>query len=110
MGLVTLSELYYVSTGDIELVLVDCADHLGTETISGTPTMTEITTTDLTISSVQATTAALTIKGRSVTAAQAVQALVQGFVAESTYNLKMTAVTHGSPSRTFSRQLTMVCK
>lgn len=106
---IELRDVYYLSPGDVELVYFDCADHLGSETVA-TPTVAEVGTTDLTISGTKATTASQTIGGRTVTAGQAVQALVSGFVVNTTYTIKLTAVTNGTPARTFVRQGKIVCQ
>ena len=106
---IELPELYFVSTGDVEIVRFDCSDHLDDESIASAA-MVQVGTTDLTIASVTATTGDVAIRGRTITAGQAIQALVSGFVINTTYALKMTAITDGTPARTFSRIGKIVCK
>ena len=106
---IELRDIYYLSPGDTELVYFDCADHLGSETVA-TPTVAQVGTTSLTISGTKATTATQTIGNRTVTAGQAVQALVTGFVVNTTYTIQLTAVTNGTPARTFVRRGKIICK
>lgn len=107
MGTVALSEEYYVSVGDVEVMRVDCTDHLGTESIS---TVSVTGSSDLTISSVSVSTEAWTIRGRSAAAGKAAQALVSGFVAATTFTLPWTFVTNGTLPRTFIRSTRVICK
>ena len=109
MTLVTLPEEYYVSVDDVEVVRLDCTDHLGTESID-TVTCVESGSTGLTIASVAATTAALTIKGRSVAAGKAATALISGFISGTTHGLKWTVVTNGTLPRTFNRLSKIITK
>ena len=47
---VTLSPQYQISVSDLEAVAVEFTDHLDSgELLTGTPTVEEITTTDLTL-------------------------------------------------------------
>lgn len=70
------------------------------ELATGTPTVTEVTTTDLTISNVVVNTAALTINSKTVAVGKAVQFKVIGqLVASSPYTLKITVATDSTPAQ-----------
>lgn len=69
------------------------------ELLTGTPTVAEETTTDLTISSESVNTVALTINGESVAIGRAVQFSVVGQQAGVTYMLKITATTDSVPAQ-----------
>ena len=74
------------------------------ESLTGTPTVAEQTTTDLTITNKVVSAAALTIKGESVPAGRAVQFKVSGqLVASSPYTIKITCTTDSSPAQTLIR-------
>ena len=71
------------------------------EVLTGTPTAAEQTSSDLTITNVAVSTAALTINDISVAIGLAVQLSVSGhLVANSPYKVKITAVTDSSPDQT----------
>ncbi len=70
------------------------------ELLTGTPTITEITTSDLTFSSVGVNSAALTINGRSVAISEAVQFKVTGGTADRTYRIRVSATSDSSPAQT----------
>jgi len=71
------------------------------ELLSGTPIVTEQTTSDLTISNVAVNTTVLTISNKSVAIGQAVQCFVIGQkVANSPYELSVIATTDSTPAQT----------
>lgn len=71
------------------------------ETLTGTPAVVEVTTTDLTISSIAVSTEALRINGKNVGTGRAIQFRVQGqLTASKLYTLKITATTSASPPQT----------
>ena len=71
------------------------------ELLTGTPTVAEETTTDLTISNKVVSTAALTINHRSVAIGRAIQFKVSGFlVANSPYTILITCGTDSDPAQT----------
>jgi len=79
------------------------------EVLTGTPTAVEQTTSDLTITRVLVTTAALTIKGVSTPLGEAVTFHVTGFKAGITYEILVTVVTDASPdAQTLNRIITIV--
>ena len=71
------------------------------ESLTGTPTVAEQTTSDLTISSKVVNTAALTIDGKTVPIGHAVQFRISGqVVASSPYTIKITVGTDATPAQT----------
>ena len=71
------------------------------EVLTGTPTVVEVTTSDLTIANVAVNSSALTINERTVAIGNAVQFNVLGqLAANSPYTLKITAMTDASPAQT----------
>ncbi len=66
------------------------------ELFTGTPTVTELTTSDLTIDNVAVSTSELTIDGVAVPAGQAITFRASGHVAGTTYRiLEVTALYSG---------------
>ncbi len=70
------------------------------EKVTGTPTVTEVDTSDLTISNVAVSTAALTINDKSVAIGEAVQFRVSGGLAGVSYTLRVTAASDATPAQT----------
>lgn len=70
------------------------------EALTGTPTISELDTTDLTISSKAISVAALTITGVSTPIGQAVQCAVSGGTAGNTYDIQIVATTDSTPAQT----------
>jgi hypothetical protein len=71
------------------------------ESLTGTPLVTEETTTDLTITNKTISTAALTVNGKPVPIGHAVQFRVSGqLVAGSPYTIKITVSTDATPAQT----------
>ena len=70
------------------------------ESLTGTPTILEITTTALTLSDKVVSSAALTIAGVSVPSGSAVTFKVVGGVAGTTYRIGITCGTNATPAQT----------
>lgn len=70
------------------------------ELLTGTPTITEIGTTDLTFANVALSTAVQLINGIEVAAAAAVNWKVTGFIANKAYRLLITGNTTAVPAQT----------
>ena len=70
------------------------------ELLTGTPTIVEVTTSDLTLSNKVVNTAQLTINGETVAIGQAVQFHAQGGTAGTDYDIRITATTDSSPAQT----------
>jgi hypothetical protein len=97
-----------VSVGDVEKGAVSFANYLDTgETLTGTPLVDEVTTTDLTLGGKAVSSAALTILGESVSAGQAVQFTMSGQKANTLYTIRVTATT--TASRTVVRDAQFEC-
>lgn len=99
---ITLTGLPKISVGDTDTVSVDLQDYLDSgETFTGTPTVVEITTTDLTLSNKTVNAAAITIQGRAVGIGAAIQFKVSGQLAGRTYKIQVTGTTTASRTLTF---------
>lgn len=70
------------------------------ELLTGTPTITELTTSDLTITNNAVSTAQLTINNETVAIGQAVQYTVSGGNANTTYTLIVSCGTDSTPGQT----------
>lgn len=76
------------------------------EALTGTPTVTEVTTSDLTIANKAVSTSDLTINHKTVTTGRAVQFLVSGhLVANSPYTVRISCATDSSPAQTVKGKL-----
>ncbi len=82
-----------ISVGATRNGAINCDDDLASgDTLTGTPTAVEDTTSDLTITGVAVNTAALTILGESTAIGRAIQFTVAGgTVANSPYLILVTA-------------------
>lgn len=78
------------------------------ELLTGSPTVAEVTTSDLTLDNEVVNSATLSIDGVSHTAGQAIQFNVAGGTAGTTYTIKITAGSDGSPAQTFITNVTLV--
>ncbi len=79
------------------------------ELLTGTPTITEDTTSDLTISNKVISTTSLEINNITVPAGEAVQCAVTGFVAANfPYTLNISVVTDSTPAQTLIGSLVIV--
>lgn len=107
---ITLNSIPYISAGDVEMVAIDYTDHLdSSELLTGTPTVTEQSTTDLTFANQAVSTGALTINGRSVVTGAAVQFKVSGQQATRTYRVRISVGTNSTPARTLVRDIQFSC-
>ncbi len=90
------------ATGETNVFAVDFSGALDSgELLTGTPTVAEVTSSDLTITSKSINTGALTINSRSVAVGLAVQFKVVGqVVSGSPYKIKITVSTDSSPAQT----------
>lgn len=94
----TAPEVPTFAPGEVRNGSVSFANWLDSgETLSGTPTVAEVTTTDLTITNKAVSTAALTINDKSVALGQAVQFTFTGQLAtRASYTIQITTVSSGS--------------
>lgn len=97
----TAPEIPTIQAGETCNAAVDMRGKLDSgELFTGTPTVAEQTTSDLTIANEAVNTATLTINGASVVAGQAVQFNVTGATAGVSYLLKITGGTDSTPAQT----------
>lgn len=110
MGLNTAPQQPVMAVGEARNFAVSFADVLDAgELLTGTPTVTEETTTDLTIASKVVNTAELTIDGRTTAIGQAVQFRVSGqLLTHTPYTLKITVGTTASPAQTIVKYVKFV--
>lgn len=82
-----------ISVGATRNCAISCDDDLASgDTLTGTPTVVEQTTSDLTITGVAVNTGALTVLNESVAIGRAIQFTVaDGTAANSPYHLLVTA-------------------
>lgn len=107
----TISQHAVISVGDVELVAIDYTDLLDTgELLTGTPTVTEQTTADLTLANKAVSTASLTILGTTVVTGAAVQFSIQGQQASTCYTIRVSVGTDATPARTFVRDINVVAR
>ena len=108
MGLGTAPERPVATVGETNLFSVSLAGVLDSgELATGTPTVTEVTTSILTVSNVAVNTAALTINDISVAIGKAVQfKVINQTVASSPFTLKITFATDSTPAQTKIRYVT----
>lgn len=82
-------------------VAVSFSNELDTgELLTGTPTVVEITSSDLTLGSKAVSTADLEINGETCPTGEAVQFSVSGMVSGTTYKVSITVSTDATPAQT----------
>ena len=105
----TAKERPTISVGDTEVISVNFTDLLdGSELLTGTPTVVEQTSSDLTIATVQVNTNTYTeaCSGDTVAVGAAVQCKVSGgTVANSPYRIRVTCSSDATIARTFVRDV-----
>jgi len=91
--------------GETKKFGVDCTNILEDgELLTGTPTVAEETTSDLSISEEQVNVAAVTLNGESVAIGKAVLFYASGFLkASAPYTIKITATTDAAVPQTLVR-------
>jgi hypothetical protein len=98
-----------ISVGDTEVVSINYTDHLDSgESLTGTPTVAEVTTTDLTLDDKAVNTATYVEadSGDTVAVGAAVQfSVAGGTAANSPYTIRVTVSTDATPARTFVRDV-----
>lgn len=91
-----------ISAESKRTVTVDATLFLdGAATLTGTPTVTEVTTTDLTISSIQLNSTDIVVNGRDVEPNKAVMFQVEGQEAGSEYQIVIRFETTDSQEEEF---------
>jgi len=100
---ITLDQIHSVSAGSTRLVRVNCTRDLDSGvSLTGTPTVVEVTTTALTLASKAVNTATYveSHSGSTVAIGKAVEFTVAGGVAGTTYRIRVTCGTTSSPAET----------
>jgi hypothetical protein len=88
------NEIKQKHASETRTISINYTDKLDTgEALTGTPTVAEVSTSDLTISGAQLNSGELTINGETVAASKAVQCQVAGGTSGSTYSLSVTVST-----------------
>ncbi len=77
------------------------------ELLTGTPTVVEVTTTDLTLANKAVNTAALTIDGVSNAIGEAVQFSIAGGTAGTAYTINIQVGTDSTPAQTLEVNVTL---
>lgn len=97
----TAPQRHTKSVSEVANVAIDLRGLLDSgELFQGTPTITEVTTTDLTLSNKAINGSSLVINGQTCVAGQAVTFRVSGGVAGSEYAINITATTNATPAQT----------
>lgn len=103
---IVLEQRPEISVGDFERAEIDFSSWLGSlELLSGSPTATEVTSTDLTISAVQINSVTLSILGTDVAPYCAVIFRISGQKTGRKYTIRLTAQSDASPARVCVRDL-----
>jgi len=93
---IKLDQRPVISVGDTEFAKIDYTEYLDSaELLTGTPTVVEVTTTDLTITSKIVNTVAVRILERDVAIGHAVQFKVTGQKSNTEYSIRITVSTDG---------------
>ena len=104
-------QVYTATTTETLNMSVSFADKLSTgELLTGTPTVTEETTSDLTITNKAVSTAILTIDGKSVAAGAAVQYSASGFQHGITYRIDSLCNSDSIPAQVLNRESRVIGK
>ena len=107
---VTLTQQPSVSQGDVDIVSIDYTDWLDSgELLTGSVTVAEQTTSDLTFANEAVNTATVEIFRKTVAIGKAVQFKVSGQQAGTTYRIRITVATDATIARTVVRDLLLVC-
>lgn len=95
------AQTLYLGAGATDVFAVAFDKYLDSgELLTGTPTVVEVDTSDLTLGNKAVSTGSLTILGRTVATGKAVQFSASGATAGTTYRVRVTATTDASPART----------
>jgi len=106
---IQLEHQWEASVGDVDHAAIDCTPYLDDgETVSGTPTVVEQDSGDLTISNIAASVAALTILGETVAIGKAIQFTFSGQQIRTTYVLRVSFATSGGRTKTVDQ--IVICK
>lgn len=100
---------YDVIAGEVRNVSIDLRGKLDSgELLTGSVTVTEVGSSDLSFANQAVNTEALTINGASVAIGQAVQFKVSGVLVGSRYRVKVTVATDATPPQTLIATIGLV--
>ena len=105
---IILPQVPTLSVGDEEVLSINYTDALDKTTgelLTGTPTATELDSSDLTISNVGRNTQTVRILGKNVVTNKAVVFKVIGQKEDKEYRIRVSAVTDSTPARTLVRDI-----
>lgn len=98
--------LYYKGTAEVRNIAIDFGAKLGPdELLTGTPVVVEVGSTDLTISHPLVINDIRSIGTRLAKANEAVEVIVAGGVAGTTYRLRATATTDATNPQTLVQEV-----
>ena len=97
---IVLEQIWNLSEDDVEVGTINFTPYLDANELISSVTVTEITTTALTIGNVAKSTGELVILNETVATAKAIQCSVTGQQAGTDYKLAVQIVTDSSPART----------
>ena len=101
MPTITAPEIPGQAVGEVRIHSVDFRGRLDSgELLAGTPTIDEVTTTDLTLTDNVVNVIALTINGQTVAIGQAVQFKCTGVKKDVIYRIRIAITTDSSPPQT----------
>jgi hypothetical protein len=91
---VKLDQRPVISVGDTDIASIDYTEYLDEdEFLSGTPTVSEVTSTDLTVSNKVVNTEEVRILGRDIAIGKAVQFKLSGQKVNTEYSIRVTVST-----------------
>ena len=96
-------QTHTVSTGSTRLVRVNYTKRLDSDvSLTGTPTVAEVTTTDLTLANKAVNTATYSDSstGKTVAVGKAIRFTVAGGTSGQTYTIRVTVATNSTPTET----------
>ena len=100
--MVFATQIRQKGSSEIRNVAVSYADKLETsELLTGTPTITEVSSSDLTLSNKIVSTGALTINGVSASAGQAITFTVAAGTSSTVYTIRIQCGTDATNPQTF---------
>ena len=101
---ITAKEVGRKSPGDTAAIAMDFTPLLRSgELLTGTPTVTQVDGSDLTIANVGKNTAQITVNGSTVAIGAAIQCTVSGGTSSTKYRVRMSCGTDSTPAQTLVR-------
>lgn len=108
---IELPQVYQIGENEARNFAVDLKSELDSgELLTGTPTVTEETTGDLTIGNKAVNTSTIVINGRSAVAGEAVQFNVSGQQDGTAYRLLISVGTDATPAQTIQLIARFCCE